>query len=68
MPSEPIAAYVFMTVIDSAHPRYRQAGRVVSVSGDDERITDFVLEFAGGQRETFTPAQVRLVMEPRARA
>ncbi len=63
MPSEPIAAYVFMTVIDSTHPRYRQAGRVVSVSGDDERITSFVLEMSDGERVELTPAQVRLVRE-----
>lgn len=58
---EPLPALVIMTVIDKAHPRYRQAGRVVGVTGDDERITMFTLEFSDTAREEFTPAQVRLV-------
>jgi hypothetical protein len=60
---EPLPAHILMTVIDSKHPRYRQAGRVVDVTGEDEhgRATAFVLAFSDQGRETFTAAQVRLV-------
>ncbi len=63
MPNEPLPAFVMMQVSDSAHPRYRQAGRVVWVGGDDEdgRVTEFELEFSDGKRERFTVVQVRLI-------
>ncbi len=63
MPSEDLLAYILMQVVDSAHPRYRQAGRVVRVEYDaqDEHVTEFDLLFNDGAQLTFTPAQVRLI-------
>jgi hypothetical protein len=60
---EPLPAHILMTVIDPAHARYRQAGALVFVGGEDAdgRALEFELQFSNGERVVFTAAQVRLV-------
>ena len=67
MQPEPPPAHIMMVVIDPAHPRADQEGRLLAVPEEDAdgRAITFVLLFSGGERETFGPAQVRLVQEAR---